>query len=87
MNVKSLLKVSIATAVVLAVAGLVNILSDEFVWNLADYLVAGALLFAAGLVFELVASKVDKRHRLIVALTILALVSLIWIELAVGIFD
>ena len=56
-------------------------------WSLFDFLVAGVLLFSTGLVCELVLRKVKKnKQRFIICLGVIALLTIIWIELAVGIF-
>jgi peptidoglycan/LPS O-acetylase OafA/YrhL len=56
-------------------------------WTLFDFLVAGVLLFSTGLVCELVLRKVKKiKQRFIICLGVIALLTIIWIELAVGIF-
>ena len=60
---------------------------DEVNWTLLDFVVAGVLLLATGLICELVIRKVNKiEHRIAICLTILTALLLIWAELAVGIF-
>lgn len=54
-------------------------------WGPVDFVVMGALLFAAGLTYELVADRLaSKTHRAVLGLAILAVVFAIWVELAVG---
>ena len=61
--------------------------TDDVNWTLFDFIVAGVLLLAAGLMCELVIRKVNKiEHRIAICLAILAALLLIWAELAVGIF-
>ena len=54
-------------------------------WSLFDYAVAGALLFATGLAFELVAKKgVTIEYRAAVGVACATALVLVWINLAVG---
>ena len=61
--------------------------TSEVVWSPFDFLIMGVLLLSAGLIVELVLRKVkERKHRIILCLTILIAFVLIWAELAVGIF-
>lgn len=61
--------------------------TDEVKWTVFDFIVAGGLLFGTGLLCELVLRKVKKvEHRIILCVVLLAVLVLIWLELAVGIF-
>jgi len=61
--------------------------TDEVNWTLFDFIVAGFLLLATGLMCELVIRKINKiEHRIVICLAIIAALLLIWAELAVGIF-
>ena len=60
--------------------------TDEVVWGLADFAVAGALLFGAGLMYELIARKMDNiAYRIAVGIAVATALFLIWMNLAVGI--
>ncbi len=60
--------------------------TDEVVWNLADFAVAGTLLFGAGLMYELIAEKMDNiAYKAAVGLAVATALFLVWINLAVGI--
>ena len=86
----------IKEALILIVPGIAFLLSipfiamqftDEVNWTVFDFIVAGILLLGTGLLCWLVIRKVNKiKHRLAICLTILAVLLLIWAELAVGIF-
>ena len=61
--------------------------TDEVSWTLFDFVIAGALLLGTGILCELVLRKIKKtKLKIIICLAILALLFLIWAELAVGIF-
>jgi hypothetical protein len=61
--------------------------SDDVDWQLNDFVIIGVLLFATGLVLDLIISKVRGRNRKLAAIGALMLVFLyVWAELAVGVF-
>lgn len=61
--------------------------SDEVKWTPFDFVVAGALLLGAGLTYEAVARKGHSRaYRLTVGVVIAAVLVMVWLELAVGVF-
>ena len=61
--------------------------TDEVNWTATDFIVAGALLFGAGLISEFVMRKIKNINYKVVLLgAIIIIVILIWLELAVGIF-
>jgi hypothetical protein len=57
-------------------------------WSVADFVLAGFLLFFSGLVVLFIQNKVSKRNRRIgLILVVLFSLLLLWAELAVGLFD
>ena len=61
--------------------------TDEVNWGPLDFVVAGVLLLAAGLVIDLVLRKVkNTNYRIANIIALLIALLLIWAELAVGIF-
>jgi len=61
--------------------------TSEVNWNAFDFIVAGFLLLGTGLGCEFVMRNVRKfQHRLAICAVILAVLVLVWIELAVGVF-
>ena len=59
--------------------------TDEVVWDLADFVVAGALLVGTGLMYELVARKADNvAYRAAVGIAVLIALIIVWVNLAVG---
>ncbi|MDA3904855.1 MAG: hypothetical protein PF484_02150 [Bacteroidales bacterium] len=61
--------------------------TDEVNWNLLDFVVAGALLLGAGLMYEFVIRKINtSTYRIAAFIVLLVVFLLVWAELAVGIF-
>ncbi len=62
--------------------------SGDVRWSVADFLLAGFLLFFSGLVLLFIQNKVSKRSwRIGLVLVVLFSLLLLWAELAVGLFD
>ena len=77
---------ALATAFILLLPMLAMQFTDEVVWNLADFAVAGILLFGAGLTYELVARKSgDITYRAAAGVAVAAVLILIWLVGAVGV--
>lgn len=82
---KSILRVAVITAFLLLVPLVAMQYSDEVVWTTVDFVLAGMLLFGAGMVFELLASRRgDRRYRVAVAAAVGTGLFLVWSNLAVG---
>ena len=61
--------------------------TNEVNWSFLDFLVAGILLLGTVVAIEFVVQNINKKSiKLLLILGILAIIILIWIELAVGIF-
>ena len=87
MQNKRLIGIMITVVLLLFIPLIAMQFIDEVNWTLLDFVVAGVLLLATGLICELVIRKVNKiEHRIAICLTILTALLLIWAELAVGIF-
>jgi peptidoglycan/LPS O-acetylase OafA/YrhL len=62
--------------------------SDDWDWSFADFLLGGILLFALGMLIQFLMSKLrGSKFRIPVIIGIVVVFLLIWIELAVGIFN
>jgi hypothetical protein len=82
---KSAVRVALATAFILLLPLLAMQFTDEVVWDLADFAIAGALLFSAGLTYELVVRKAGNiAYRAAVGVAVAAALILVWMNLAVG---
>lgn len=61
--------------------------SQEVIWTSSDFVIAGFLLLGTGLTIDLVLKKVSStKNRIILCGIILAILFLVWAELAVGVF-
>jgi hypothetical protein len=76
----------LAAALILMVPLLAMQVTDEVVWDLADFAVAGALLVGTGLMYELAARKAGNiAYRAAGGVALAAALLLVWINLAVGV--
>lgn len=83
---KVLVRTALATAFALLLPLLAMQFSDEVVWDVTDFAVAGFLLFGAGLTYELIARKGGNfAYRAAVGVAVAAALLLVWMNLAVGI--
>lgn len=61
--------------------------TTEVVWTVSDFVAAAVLLLSAGFALELVIRKVsNKENRIAFCVAVIAVLVLIWAELAVGVF-
>jgi uncharacterized membrane protein YdcZ (DUF606 family) len=59
--------------------------TDEVAWGPADFVVAGALLFGAALVYSLLARRTDSlAYRTAVGMAVMTALLLVWLNLAAG---
>jgi hypothetical protein len=85
MQHKNIIRIALVTGCILLVPLLAMQFTDEVVWTLGDFVVAGALLFGAGLVYELIARKAGHvAYRAAVGIAVAAALFLVWMNLAVG---
>ena len=62
--------------------------SEDVRWSVADFVLAGFLLFFSGLLVLFIQNKVSKRSwRIGLIFIVVFLLLLLWAELAVGLFD
>ena len=82
---KSLLRLAFATACLLLIPLVAMQFSTEVVWTVSDFVIAGGLLFGAGLSYLLVARLGSSAsYRLGVGVAVVAGLLLVWGNLAVG---
>jgi peptidoglycan/LPS O-acetylase OafA/YrhL len=86
MRTQSIIAIFVGTALILSVPLIMMQVSSEWDWDLRDFIIIGTLLIGMGFVYELVALRLQKKYRPLIAMIVMTLVILIWAELAVGIF-
>lgn len=88
MSSKRFLIILAAVIAILAIPLIAMQFTTEVDWNLTDFLVAGGMLLIAGLLFNLVLTQLTNRtHRLLASIGLGLVFVLVWMELAVGIFN
>ncbi len=84
---KRLTGILLTVAFILLIPFIAMQFTHEVNWTAPDFIVAAVLLLGTGLTCELVLRKVKKiEYRIALCAVILAVLLLIWVELAVGIF-
>jgi hypothetical protein len=79
-------RVVLAAAFILMLPLLAMQVTDQVDWDLADFVVAGALLVGTGLMYELAARKAGNiAYRAAVGAALAAVLILVWLNLAVGV--
>ena len=74
-------------AVLLIVPLIAMQFTTEVDWTASDFIIGGALLFGTAGVIDLVLRNVKtSKNRIIFSLLVLAVLFLVWAELAVGVF-
>ena len=87
MQNKRLTGIMLTAALLLSIPFFAMQITNEVQWSGFDFAIAGVLLFGTGLIIELVLRKVRKlEYRVAICLAVLAVLFLIWAELAVGVF-
>ena len=83
---KRIVGMTLAVAFILLIPLLAMQFTDEVVWNLGDFAVAGALLVGTGLTYELIARRSSKIvYRAAVGVAVVTALLLVWVNGAVGI--
>lgn len=87
MQNKRPIRIALITLVILLIPFIAMQFTNEVQWTIADFIIAGGLLFFAGLAIETVTRRIkNKTYKLVLLVAIFSILILIWIELAVGIF-
>lgn len=86
MQNRNITRIALATAFLLLVPLVAMQFTKEVTWSLADFVVAGVLLFGTGLTFDLVTRRAGTIvYRFAVGTALITALALVWINLAVGI--
>ena len=88
MTKKSLAIIISVTVILLLIPLIAMQLSNDVQWKTSDFLMAAILLLSAGIATDLIIRKVQKKEsKIVLILAILVIIAIIFIELAVGLFD
>ena len=88
MTKKSLSIIISVTVILLLIPLIAMQLSNDVQWKTSDFLMAAILLLSAGIATDLIIRKVQKKEsKIVLILAILVIIAIIFIELAVGLFD
>ena len=83
---KAAIRLAISTGIILLLPLIAMQYTDEVGWDLADFVVAGVLLFGTGLAYELMARKGGTvAYRAAVGIALATVFLLVWVNGAVGI--
>ena len=77
--------IALATVFILLIPFTAMQFSNEVVWTISDFMIAGVLLFGTGALFVLTARRIRK-YRFAIGILFLTALLYVWAELAVGIF-
>jgi hypothetical protein len=80
-------RVGLVTAFILSIPLVAMLFTDDVDWGVGDFVIMGALIFAAGFTIDTVARKASGVFRAVLIIGILAASLLIWAELAVGLIE
>lgn len=85
MRTLAVVRPALITITILAIPSIMMALRVEgWDWGILDFVIMGGLLFGAGLVYEFLSKNArSAKQRGIIAAAVLAVVLLIWVELAV----
>lgn len=87
MKAKNIIRSILVAELILLVPLIAMQFSDEWDWKLSDFIIVGILLAGVGVGAQMIMHGMKNNRRQIIAGIILAAVMvLIWMELAVGIF-
>lgn len=78
---------AVVTVLLLTIPIVAMQFTNEVNWGLGDFVIAGALLFGAGMTYCVAARRARSRmQRFAIAMLVLTVLGVVWAELAVGLF-
>ncbi len=84
-DLRMLYGIAALTGIILMIPLVAMQFTDEVVWQVGDFIVAGVLLSGAGLLFWRVSRRMQKfSHKAIAALIVLAMLLVVWVNLALA---
>ena len=86
MKNKRLIIIASAVSLLVLIPLIAMQFTDKVKWTLPDFLVAAVLLLGTGLTIDFIMKKVKStKYRIALTVALLAILFLVWAELAVGI--
>ena len=84
---KRIIGILTIVAIILSIPFIAMQFTNEVNWAISDFVIAGILLLGTAFLLEFVFRKINKKQNRIIGYSIIiAILLLIWMELAVGIF-
>ena len=88
MKKKSIIRVVLITLSILAIPFIAMQFNEQVAWSKFDFLVVGTLLLSLGLSIEIILDKVKSLNSRFIFIAVIVITTLlVWIELAVGLFN
>jgi hypothetical protein len=73
---------------ILLIPAIAMLFTNEVNWSLGDFVIMGTLLLTVALVTEFILRKMsNKRCQIAIIIVLIGLFLLLWVELAVGLFN
>ena len=87
MKNKRFIGILLTVAFLLSIPLIAMQFTNDVNWSLSDFIIGGVLLLGTGLIIEIVARNLkNTKFRAGLVIAILAVLCLVWAELAVGVF-
>ncbi len=87
MKSKRPLIIVIVSLIILLIPFIAMQFTEEVVWTLKDFIIAGVLLIGMGLLTDYFLRIIkDRKYKIAIIIISILLLLIIWVELAVGIF-
>ncbi|WP_395046217.1 hypothetical protein [Flavobacterium sp.] len=88
MKNKRLLIMLLGITGILLIPAIAMLFTNEVNWSIGDFVVMGTLLLTVVLATEFILRKIsDKKYRIAIITLLIILFLLLWVELAVGLFN
>lgn len=86
MSTKNFIIIASTATLLLLIPLIAMQFTNEVNWGPFDFLIAAVLLFLIGLIIEFLIRTKKPGYRILLAVVLLVILILFWVELAVGIF-
>lgn len=87
LEAKNIIRSVLVAELILLVPLVAMLFSDEVDWGAADFIIVGILLAGIGVAYQLIVTGAKNNSKQIaIGIVLVAMMLLIWIELAVGVF-